>query len=206
MKLEVGIRVSGVDWSADEVDAVMVGEFPHVLVSGERPVVLTVVFDESDIVSSVLEFSRELQSSFPELVVHGVDRDLVNVTDIALRVGVSREAARKWSLSEKFPQPFGMLDSSSMAIWAWTEVAQWLLLERSIDLDEELPSIELLTQIENCLMRNPDHTTTQWHQLPKPNPPVVEQSRVSKVATRPRVGPAQRGSFRTDLVCAAYSR
>ena len=44
------------------------------------------------------------------------------------------------------------------------EIASWLKSARALDLDEELPSLQLMTQIENCLMRNPDHTTVQWHQ------------------------------------------
>lgn len=56
-----------------------------------------------------------------------------------------------------------------MPIWAWTEVAAWLHNERSLDLDETLPTLQVLTQLENCLMRNPDHTTVAWHQLEKPS-------------------------------------
>ena len=52
-----------------------------------------------------------------------------------------------------------------MKLWAWTQVVAWLESTRSLEFDEELPSLELLTQIENCIMRNPDHTTVQWQQL-----------------------------------------
>lgn len=95
----------------------------------------------------------------------GLHRDLVGASDIALRTGISREGVRKWSALEDFPAPFDTIGSKDMKVWVWAEVVTWLKEERAIDMGQDLPSVELMTQIENCIMRNPDHTAVQWHQI-----------------------------------------
>lgn len=163
--IDVGIRISGLDVDNPDVEAVFADKYPQVLVTGEHPCVLTVTVDTARAVDDVVALIRAMQADFPQMTIHGVDRDLVGISDIAQRVGVSREGARKWTRAEGFPEPFDFLQAASMPIWAWTEVATWLQDERSLELDETLPTLQTLTHIENCLMRNPDHTTVEWHQL-----------------------------------------
>lgn len=204
MGMDVGIRVSGIDWDAADVEDVMCEQFPDVLLTGGQPFVLNITVDEADAASAVVEFARKLQAVLP-VKIDGIDRDLVNVTDIATRAGLTREGARKWTQAESFPAPFGSLPASSMAVWAWTDVAAWLLHERSIDLGECLPTVQLMTQIENCLMKNPDHTTVQWQAVswaPEASS-TATQSRVVTAAQRPGAGPAQRTAFRSGLVGVA---
>lgn len=205
MGMDVGIRVSGVDWDAADVEEVMGEQFPNVLLTGGQPFVLNVTVDEADAASAVVEFVRKLQAALPKVKIHGIDRDLVNVTDIATRAGLTREGARKWTQAENFPAPFGSLTASSMAVWAWTDVAAWLLHERSIDLEECLPTVQLMTQIENCLMKNPDHTTVQWQAASRAPyaSSTAPSARTVTAAQRSGAGLAQRTTFRRGLVGAA---
>lgn len=55
-------------------------------------------------------------------------RDLVSVTDIGDRVGVTREAVRNWSAGRRgpggFPMPVG--SPSDYKVWEWSSVHAWL--------------------------------------------------------------------------------
>lgn len=208
MMVDVGIRISGVDFDAPEVTAVFGDKYPDVFVTGQQPAVLQLCVPDEHAVSHVVELLRAIQADIPQIHVDGVDRDLVGVTDIAHRAGVSREGARKWTQSPDFPAPFAHVPSASMPIWAWTQVASWLKNERSLDLDEQLPTVEILTQIENCLMRNPDHTSVEWHQV-APTRPRVEPPRFTQatpVNRTPGGGRAQRTDVAVDSVAAAATR
>lgn len=165
MVLDVGVRVTGVDFDDPDVFEVMGECHPHVVVTGAQPYVVSFAVDENRPVGHAVDVVRALQTDLPSLVVAGVDRDLVNVSDIAHRVGLSREGVRKWAVQEGFPTAQGYLASASMQVWAWTDIVEWLKRERCLELDESLPSIKVLTQIENCLMKNPDNTTVEWHHL-----------------------------------------
>ena len=167
--LPVGVRISGLDFDDDATFQVLGEKYPDTFLAGEQPCVLMMSVSDADPVSAVVELVRAMQADLPQLRVHGVDRDLVGTTDIAHRAGVSREGARKWSQAEGFPQPFDYLQTASMPVWAWTEVAQWLKEARGLEVDDPLPTVQVLTQIENSLMRNPDHTTIEWPQIQYPS-------------------------------------
>lgn len=55
-------------------------------------------------------------------------RNLVSVTDIGDRIGVTREAVRNWSSGKRgpggFPQPVG--SPSDYKVWEWSGVHAWL--------------------------------------------------------------------------------
>jgi hypothetical protein len=163
--IEVTLRVQGVDIFDQSVDAIIAKEFPDLSWDqADGLTTLTVFVDREDAVTDTDAIVRRVESAIDGLKVVGVYRDLVGTTDIALRAGVSREGARKWSQSDDFPTPFDYIGAGSMKVWAWTEVVQWLETARALDMEQELPSLALMTQIENCIMRNPDHTTVLWHQ------------------------------------------
>lgn len=65
-----------------------------------------------------------------------IDLDLVGLTDIAERVGASRETVRLWSTGERrsdFPNHFTTAGGSRL--WAWTEVHAWIVAQ-GIELDD----------------------------------------------------------------------
>lgn len=163
--IEVTLRVQGADLSNNSVDAVIAEHFPETIWDeADGLTTLTIFVEREDAVTETVALVRRIEAAIPGLKAIGVHRDLVGTTDISLRVGVSREGARKWSLSADFPMPFDYIGAGSMKVWAWAEVVQWLKASRAMEMDQELPSLELMTQIENCVMGNPDHTTVQWHQ------------------------------------------
>ncbi|MFL4473770.1 helix-turn-helix transcriptional regulator [Paeniglutamicibacter sp. MACA_103] len=208
--IEVTLRVQGTDISDASVDAVIAEHFPDTSwdkVDGLTT--LTVFVEREDAVTETVGIVRRVEAAIPGLKIIGVHRDLVGTTDVALRVGVSREGARKWSLSADFPTPFDYIGAGSMKVWVWAEVVQWLEEARALDMDQELPSLELMTHIENCIMRNPDHTTVQWHQT-MPKFPNVQKPIFQVVQPAARVSAGGRAqefavNFR-ELVGAAAPR
>jgi hypothetical protein len=208
--IEVTLRVQGADISDDSVDAVIAEHFPEtVWDEADGLTTLTIFVDREDAVTETVALVRRIEAAVPGMKVVGVHRDLVGTTDISLRVGVSREGARKWSLSADFPMPFDYIGAGSMKVWAWAEVVQWLKEARALDMDQELPSLELMTQIENCIMRNPDHTTVQWHQaaskLPNLQKPIFQSIQPAARVSAGGRAQAFTGNFR-ELVGAAARR
>ncbi|UYG15749.1 hypothetical protein BRM3_08835 [Brachybacterium huguangmaarense] len=65
--------------------------------------------------------------------------DLVSTSDIAERLGASRESVRLWSAGKRrdhFPAPFDRISASP--IWRWVEVYEWAS-KNGVCLAEELP-------------------------------------------------------------------
>lgn len=56
-----------------------------------------------------------------------VKADLVSGAEIGRRLGVSREAVRKWAnvAQREFPSPLARVGRS--VVWDWTEVETWAL-------------------------------------------------------------------------------
>lgn len=58
------------------------------------------------------------------------DEDMVNLEDIAQRIGVSREAVRRWSTGQRgdgtFPPAVTPLTRDGASFWSWATVAPWL--------------------------------------------------------------------------------
>ncbi len=150
--LPVGVRISGLDFDDEATYQVLGEKFPDMFIAGEQPHVLMMSVSDADPVSDAIERVRAVQAELPQLRVHGVDRDLVGTTDIAHRAGVSREGARKWTQAEGFPVPFAHIRASSMPVWVWSEVAQWLETVRSVTVDNPLPTLAALSEIESQLV------------------------------------------------------
>lgn len=77
-------------------------------------------------VNLLADIAERLPSARPVMV----DRGLVNTTDVADRLGVSRETVRKWVLAQRrhgrFPQPVGW--PGDQKVWEWGTVNAWLEL------------------------------------------------------------------------------
>lgn len=164
MPIDLTLRVAGVD--LDDIGTQeALGKFPDMVWEKIGDVTRATIFVEAEsAVAETVEVARKL-AAIPGLRVLGVDRDFVATSDIAIRANVSREAARKWTAHADFPQASGQVGGDSCKIWPWNEVAAWLREHRGIQFDEVLPSTALITQIDNCLMRNPDSTSVTWHQV-----------------------------------------
>lgn len=116
------------------------------------------------VVDTVLEATRKLSNKIPGAIAKRVHPDLVTTSDIAHRVGVSREAVRKWVKDprHRFPSQFDNITAGAQRVWRWVEVAEWLVKAKSIDMDEDLPSLDDIAHIDACLNKVPDMTSKAW--------------------------------------------
>lgn len=121
------------------------------------------VEDGHSVVDSVLEATRKLSCKVPGAIAKRVHPDLVTSSDIAHRVGVSREAVRKWvnGATKAFPTQFDTV-GADQRVWRWVEVVEWLMTAKAIDMDEDLPSLADIAHIDACLDKVPDVTSRAW--------------------------------------------
>lgn len=163
MTVDVELRVTGVDLDNETTGEILGKDFPDTAWEENSGLVTVTVFAEQDeLVESVVGQAHQLEAALPGLKVLGVFRDLVPITAIAHRVGLSREGIRKWTMESDFPTPASVLDPGSVKVWPWSEVIDWVRDSRGVDLEDRVPSTQEATQIDNCLMQNPDSTSVQW--------------------------------------------
>ena len=82
--------------------------------------------NEESAQAEVAAFVRRFRAALPHAEVEGLDSDLVNHTEIAGRVGVSREAARLWAKEAAFPIPVSSVGPKGEKVYEWADVAHWL--------------------------------------------------------------------------------
>jgi hypothetical protein len=143
------------------------------------------VEDDQDVVSTVIEAARKLTYKVSGAHVERVDPDLVSATDIAKRVGVSREAVRKWVHSTKraFPEHLGTI-GDGQRVWRWGDIVRWLWDTKRIDMDENLPTAADVDHIDACLKRVPDITTQAWDEVQVIEPRYKETIRSARRPTK----------------------
>lgn len=141
------------------------------------PVMTVYVDDGQDVVDTVIQATRTLANKVPGASPVRVHPDLVSVTDISDRVGVSRQAVQKWTHGQRapFPHPVGAV-SNDVRVWRWVDVVAWLLVAKGIDMDEDLPSTDDIAHIDACISKVPDRTTQAWSTLSVQSAQVTELS------------------------------
>lgn len=148
------IRVAGLDLDdpcieealVEQLSVGMVDEFPGYCV-------LPIFVDPSTFIRETLQFVTELRKILPQVKIIGLDRDFVNVSDIAERVGVTRECARLWSLESDFPFAFSRVGKQGQKVWEWCDITSWLSKFKLADLGRDLLHREEIVELENALMR-----------------------------------------------------
>ena len=171
MLIQVAMQVTGVEFDDYEAFETLDAELPEVLwASSEGVTTVTVFAEQGKIVSEAIHAARCIEHHYPGASVLRVDPDLVSASDIAHRVGVSREAVRKWASLANFPVPLGATggdNARAMRIWQWADVVSWLRTERSIEMDEYYPDAQDIQHINACLARVPKYiparaTSPHW--------------------------------------------
>ena len=115
----------------------------------------------SDSVSKVYEDLKKLK-----IQAVRIDLDLVGLSDIAERVGASRETVRLWSTGARrtgFPNHFTTAGNSRL--WAWTDVHEWTVAQK-ISLDDmcdwiPLP-LEIVESFNGAFARVRNQSTNGW--------------------------------------------
>lgn len=132
--IEIELVVAGIDITDPRVDAVLDEHGSGVLWGQTDGITTATVFAASPahVEQAVEALYVMLAEHLPNATVVRVFDDLVGVSDIAQRAGLSREAVRLWSTGQRqdgsFPAPVGHLGAGSkqVAVWRWCEVNAWL--------------------------------------------------------------------------------
>ncbi|GAB7037638.1 MULTISPECIES: hypothetical protein [Catenuloplanes] len=119
-------------------------------------------------VGAASQAARQIATCLPGARVAEVDQDVVGVSDIAKRVGVTREAVRLWVDGRRgpgdFPPPIGSAgggERGSMRLWPWSVVNDWLRQYHLHD-DEESLSAAQVAEINASLHRVIGPIDREW--------------------------------------------
>lgn len=162
----VRLQLAHLDLDADDVVA-RIGASETLRNLGWKTIsgiVTMTVFTDSDVVADATTAIRCARNN--GFTVLRVYEDRVNVGGIARRVGnISREAVRKWTLDDTFP-PARTADLSARGtelVWDWTDVANWLVEHKNLDVDNDLPTSKQVAAIDAFIQGVHDYTSDGFH-------------------------------------------
>ncbi len=177
MQTAVPLQVEGVNLDDEDTAKLIAEHFSDFLwTSVDGLVAVTVYIESDDVTSRVVETARTIEHQIEGAKVRRVQRDLVNQSDIAFRVGVSREAVRKWTKRSNgipFPSALGTVgggDARTSMVWLWSDVVPWLHTTYGIDMDEHLPDDETIAHIDACLAKVRGYLDREWHTVTTRSP------------------------------------
>lgn len=150
--VEVNLVVAGVDLADERTLAAVAADLDDFLWSGEGGTAVATVFAESDAVAEADRAAARIETALPGAQVVRVQPDLVTMSGIADRVGVSRQAVRLWVTGEAtpaFPAPFAVLEPQAkpVKVWRWADVTPWLWEVKGLEF-ERLPSAAQVAAID----------------------------------------------------------
>ncbi|QFG69511.1 helix-turn-helix transcriptional regulator [Ornithinimicrobium pratense] len=172
MTTAVRLRVTGVDLHSEATNDLIARYFPdYSWASVDGQVTVTIFVPGGDVVGHVVEAANEIKNRLPDAKITRVHRDFVTMSDVAARVGLSREAIRKWTHrkgDDAFPAPVdtvGGPPSGAVKIWDWAEVVPWLEKVYGLAMDENLPDHLTIAHIDACLANVRDFLDRDWQQV-----------------------------------------
>jgi hypothetical protein len=156
--------------------------------------VLAVVYcDEHDPVGQLVQVARVINHRL-DVQADSIDPDLVSISDIANRAGVTREAVRLWVKGSRGPANFpsaagsvGGGDRGSTQVWSWPVVNEWLEQHFGLgDGDEYLSPVQV-AQANAALLRVADlDEGWDWEELVQLDLPVSLEPQLERGWTSSR--------------------
>jgi predicted DNA-binding transcriptional regulator AlpA len=151
---EFVLVVDGVSIEDDEAVAVLADAFDAVLSWNRGLYRLAVSGTGRDSYEAASRLVSRLTAALPGLRVVRLDPELVGISDIAQRIGHSRQNVQQWVNGERngsrpFPAPEGCAGRS--LVWRWADVNEWL---RPLGVDDEAvrPTREEAARIDVMLL------------------------------------------------------
>lgn len=142
METKIILIVRNVDLNDNETLATLaehLDDFGWASVDGQ--VTVTLYTESADVVGAALDVAHAIEKHLPTATVVRVDEQLVAVSDIADRVGMSSEGVRLWTAGKRrttgtaFPSSRGQVSRgrTPMKVWAWADVLCWLRAQYQLD-------------------------------------------------------------------------
>lgn len=151
--IEIPMVVRGLDVEDPVVEDVLIEELESFLITDSQSLMVLSFFVEGiSTVKEAAEILLRLRARFPQAEFLRVNRDLVGLSDIARRVGVSREAVRKWAALESFPLNLAQVSNDKQQVWVWADIVHWLSSAKNFELEESLPTSSQMTEIDFFLL------------------------------------------------------
>ena len=126
---EFVLVVDGVPTEDDEAVAILTDAFDGVLSWNRGLYRLAVSGTGRDSYEAASRLVSRLTAALPGLKIVRLDPELVGISDIAQRIGHSRQNVQQWVNGERngsrpFPAPEGCAGRS--LVWRWADVNEWL--------------------------------------------------------------------------------
>lgn len=165
--IRIPLRVSGVDLDDDVVLDLLGQHLSDVTWSEFGGVVLaTLHATATNPVASAVEVARRISHVLPGAEVLDVDLELVSVSDIASRLGVSREAVRLWAEGRRgpgnFPLPMGTVGGGKSKVWPWARVHRWVRENYEIGDGSDYLTPEQVAELNASLLRIKNPIDNEW--------------------------------------------
>lgn len=138
----LNIVFSGIDFDDDEAFEAL-ADLHGVVWHGQGSIAYaTGIIDALSATKAAELLARDVCSRVPSARPIRLDEDLVGLTDIANRIGVTSEAVRNWATGNRrahFPLPRGIV-GAGIKVWKWAEVSVWLRDNFLLGDDNEFPT------------------------------------------------------------------
>ena len=168
MATVVRLQVHGIDFSDDQRIDGIEEAVPEVSFSLSNGVVIAEIVlgeDSENLYHKATDILHILRTR-DTLIVDRVEPLLVNTSDIAQLVGVTRQAVTKWVANpdSTFPKEEACIGRGErrQKIWNLYEVNTWLAEVAKIDLQLELPAPELVREIDAFLVEKHEPVSEEW--------------------------------------------
>lgn len=190
----IALQVANIDLDDDRTDAIIatsLDDLSWTEVDGRVLAILHTACDNP--VGSAVEAARRIEHRLPWAKVLGVDEDLVSISDISRRIGVSRETIRLWVTGRRgpgnFPPPKGTVgggDRGSTKVWAWATVNAWLGEHYRLTDGSEHLTPQQIAEINASVLRVHQPVDAEWQVFTRLSLPRLA-ARVTVASHRERV-------------------
>ena len=128
-KFRLNIVFTGVDLDDDQVFEALAERSDILWRAQSDAAYATATIDAPSALKAADFVTKAVMELVPSAHPIRLDDDLVSISDVASRVGVTREAVRNWANGTRqanFPFPRGVV-GDGIKVWAWADVNNWLL-------------------------------------------------------------------------------
>lgn len=167
----IALQVANIDLDDDQTDEIIAAsldDLSWVEIDGRVLAILHTACDNP--VGSAVEVTRRIEHCLPQAKVLCVDDDLVSISDISRRIGVSRETIRLWVAGKRgpggFPAPNGSVgggERGSTKIWAWATVNAWLGEHYQLADEDEHLTPRQVAEANASVLRVHQPVDAEWH-------------------------------------------
>jgi hypothetical protein len=168
--IRIPLRVIGVDLDDDATLELLAERLTDLAWSESDGVVTATIHTPAkDPVGVALQTARRIRHALPDAEVLEVDQELVSISDIASRLGVSREAVRLWVEGRRgpggFPLHVGVVSNGKSKLWRWPDVQSWMHEHYRLGDDDRHLSRQQVVELDAALLRVRDDIDNRWEML-----------------------------------------